>query len=439
MKSGLEIIKVQKSGIAAEMGLGPGDRLLSINGHPLRDVIDYHFWVQEPDMEVEVARADGEMWSLDIEKDEGESLGLEFPPMQIKRCPNKCVFCFVDQMAPGLRKTLYVRDEDFRFSFLYGSYITLTNLTKTDKQRIVDQHLSPLYVSVHATEPDLRRAILRNPKAPDVMEEMRFLADHGIALHTQIVLCPGLNDGEHLKRSIEDIAGLYPAVRSIAVVPVGLTWFREDKQPVTPITAPYARKILKVVERYQKQFRKHFGETLVYPSDEFFIKARQEFPSLACYEELPQLENGVGLVPLFQSEFERLVRKFELKAARRLRIALPTGISFAGYLADAAGQLARITNLELVVVPVTNRLFGPTVTVTGLLSSESILDALKAGGADKPWDAVFLPSITMRDEKDTFIDGMTLREFKKNVGVPVYKMESSARGLLAAVKKVTAG
>ncbi|MDH4101650.1 MAG: DUF512 domain-containing protein, partial [Nitrospirota bacterium] len=372
----LEIVKVHRGSIAAETGLERGDRVLSINGHELRDVIDFHYWCHEPDIIVEVEKANGERWSLDIEKDEGEPLGVELPPLKIKRCPNKCVFCFVDQMAPGLRKTLYIRDEDYRFSFLHGSYVTLTNLTKADKARIADQHLSPLYISVHATDPELRRFILQNPKAPDVVEEMRFLVDHGVALHTQIVLCPGINDGEHLKKTIEDLAGLWPAVRSIAVVPVGLTWFREGKHAIKPITPPYAGKILKLVERYQKRFRREFGETLVYPSDEFFIKAGGEFPPLAYYEELPQLENGVGLVPLFEKEFDATLKGCTIQASRKMRVALPTGISFAPWLKKAAKRLSEATGIELVVVPVENRLFGPTVTVTGLLSSDSILAAV---------------------------------------------------------------
>lgn len=436
--SSLEIARVHKGGIAAETGLERGDRLLTMNGHALRDVIDFHFWSHEADLVIEVEKADGERWSLDIEKDEGEPLGIEFPPLKIKRCPNKCVFCFVDQMAPGLRKTLYIRDEDYRFSFLHGSYITLTNLTKADKARIAEQHMSPLYVSVHATEPELRRFILQNPKAPDVLEEMRFLVDHGIALHTQIVLCPEINDGDHLKKTIEDLAGLWPAVRSIAVVPVGLTWFREGKNSIKQITPPYAKKILKLVERYQKRFRKEFGETLIYPSDEFFIKADEGFPPLEYYEELPQLENGVGLVPLFENEFEKLLKRlsFSLQpSAFSLKIALPTGFSFAPWLKKAAKRLSEATGVELVVVPVENRLFGPTVTVTGLLSSDSILDAIEG----KKWDAVFLPSITMRDEKDTFIDGMTLRQFRKRLPCPVYRVDSSARGLIAAVRKVVKG
>ena len=293
---GINIISLEKDSIAFAAGIRPGDMLISINDNAISDPIDYRFYEAEEFLKVEII-CDGALKEVVIEKEEDEDIGLEFDSMRIKRCPNKCVFCFVDQMPEGCRESLYIKDEDYRFSFLYGSYITLTNITKKDKERIFSQRLSPLYISVHATDNELRRKMLGNKKASDILKEIEELAQHRIFLHTQIVLCPGINDGEYLKKSINDLKGFYPYVSSIAVVPVGQTRHRVNK--LTPVDKDYAKKTIMLLTKIKADIKKEIGDDILFIADEFYIKAGMEFPDISGYADFPQIENGVGLVPLF--------------------------------------------------------------------------------------------------------------------------------------------
>src|SRR3569832_2000093 len=330
--SGLVVETVSSGSIAEELGIEAGDRLLTVNGKEMKDVLDYRFVEGEEALLLELAKPDGEVWEVEIEKELDEGLGIDFPEMKIRSCPNKCFFCFVDQMPEGQRESLYIRDEDYRFSFLFGNYITLTNLTRKDKERIFEQKMSPLYVSVHATDLELRRFLLGNPRARDILKEISEMAEHGIIMHTQIVLCPGINDGDYLSKSIEDLVKFYPAVASLAIVPVGLTRHRDGLREIEEITPEYAREMLKWIAPWQERFQKEIGYPFVFAADEWFVKAGVPFPPLESYLELPQLGNGVGMVPLFLEQFKSMRPFLPKKVSEPVRIFLATGASFSSYL-----------------------------------------------------------------------------------------------------------
>ncbi len=403
------ITVVAPDSLAERAGLRPGDELLSINGHPLRDIIDVRFYGAEDDLVLRVRR-DGEEIALEVERRYEEPLGLEFeqPTFDgIRRCDNRCEFCFVSQMPPprpqpsGLRRSLYIKDDDYRYSFLFGNYITLTNLVESDWARIHEQRLSPLYVSVHATDVTLRRRILRNPAAPDVLAQLRRLADLGIEVHAQIVVVPGLNDGVHLDRSVGQLAGLYPAVRSVSVVPVGLTKYHRGKCRVQ--TDAEMRVVVELVGAWQARLRERLGVNFVYLSDEWYLRLGQEVPPAAAYDGLDLQENGVGLVRRFLDARMPFARPgFEVSGLEPGAITLVTGSLFAPLLRRA---MAGFPGVE--VVPVLNRFFGETVTVAGLLTAQDVIEQLR--GRDIG-DLVLLPPAMFSGPEGQSLDAIWLRE-----------------------------
>ncbi|MDA8079288.1 MAG: DUF512 domain-containing protein, partial [Nitrospiraceae bacterium] len=302
-KTGIRIECISPGSPAEKAGLRPGDVLLSANSHSLHDVVDFMFHSTAGQLGLEYSRA-GAVNASTVELGENDSMGITFLPFKVKTCRNNCVFCFVRQLPGGLRRSLYIKDEDYRLSFLYGNYMTLSNISAADRKRIAEQRLSPLYISVHTTNRSLRNKMLGNPKATDIMKELKFFADHKIRLHTQIVLCPGLNDGKELQKTISDLFRFYPYVSSIAVVPVGLTVHR--KQQLTAVSKEDASRTIATVESFQKRFKKKHGDPIVFCSDEMYIKAEQTFPALKEYGNLSQLENGVGMVPLFLNQARRI-------------------------------------------------------------------------------------------------------------------------------------
>lgn len=420
---GVKIEKVMPQSPAHRAGIKPGDRILSINRYKIKDALDLMFYGDEENLRFIIER-DGEKINLNIQKNE-QPLGIQLEPFRIKRCRNKCLFCFVEQLPKGLRRSLYIKDEDYRASFLYGNYITLTNLTKKDYERIKKLRLSPLYVSVHAVDPEIRNSLLGNYEAPPIMAELKKLANIKIKVHTQVVVCPGINDGEVLEKTISELYKLYPYVASIAVVPVGLTKYH--KNGLKPVTKTEAQETIKIVETFQKRFRRKTGLTFVYLADEFYIKAEKNFPPLNIYDDLPQIENGVGMVPLFMHRAMKLqIPSLKVKK----RFITFTGTSFYPYLARFIERLKK-RNIPIDVYPLKNNLFGETITVTGLLTGEDITKGLAP--YTEPEDILLIPEVTMKDSEDRFIDDLTIRDIERVLKVKVLKIGTEPENLLKAL------
>lgn len=408
MTRGVEVERVESGSIADELDIGPGDRVLSINGTAPGDILHWRLEESSTEILLTVLHQDGETVEYEIEKDYDEPLGIVFasPTLDgIRKCQNRCLFCFVDQMPAGMRDTLYIKDDDYRLSFLSGSYITLTNLREDDIRRIEQLHLSPLYVSVHATDPVLRRRLLNHKNAGRLLLLLKRLGDEGIFFHTQVVLCPGLNDGEQLDQTIGDLFALYPAVQSLAVVPVGLTGHRDSLYPLSAFDARLARDVLQQVARWQELCLSRQGTRFVFAADEFYNTAGIEVPGDEEYEGYPQLENGVGLVRLLINDWERWRDRLPGKLKQKKTAAVATGLSAVRYLRPIVERLQQIENLELCLVPVTNRFFGGHVTVTGLLTYSDLLAALNEQSTP---DKVYIPDVMLKEGRELFLDGYTI-------------------------------
>lgn len=420
---GLEIEHVEHESIAAELGLEKGDRVLEINGSVVRDIIDYKYLVADEDLQVVVEKTSGEQWLLDIEKDFGEPLGIFFKNGGIGRtirCANKCVFCFVDQMPAGMRQSLYVKDDDYRLSFAQGNFITLTNVGPAELERIAAMRLSPLYISVHTTNPELREKIMGHPKAGRIMEQLSFLADAGIEMHTQAVLCPQVNDGVELNRTIEEIGFLWPAVKSLAVVPVGLTAHRKGLFSLRPFTAEESRQVIAQVQSWQEYFLNRYDYPLVFASDEFYLSAGLAVPPTAAYGGFPQTENGVGLVRLFMDEWERERRNLPLRIRKPVHFSIATGVLAGPLLQKVTCELNQIEGVQASLYVLKNNFFGHNVTVAGLLTGEDILKGL---AGRKTGRRLYIPSVTLRDGRDIFLDDITIKELSNRLGVPVIALD----------------
>lgn len=421
---GVKIEHIEPNSPAEKGGLKKGDIIISINKHRIKDTLDLIFYSGDEILRIDVLR-DGEIINLIVEK-AYKPFGVEVEPFRVKKCRNKCLFCFVEQLPKGLRKSLYIKDEDYRASFLYGNYITLTNLTKDDYARIKKLNLNPLYVSVHATDPDIRNKLLGNYDAPPILSELKKLKKNKIKVHTQIVLCPGINDGEVLEKTITDLYKLYPYVSSIAIVPVGLTKYHKNN--LQPVTKQKAEEIIALVESYQKRFFKKHGITIVYLADEFYIKAEKDFPKINFYDDLPQLENGVGMVPLFLHKVKKLsIPTINLNK----RVVTFTGISFYPFLLEFVEKLKK-NNIIIDLIPIKNNLFGGSVTVTGLLSGEDIIKGL-APYVEKN-NIVLVPETTMNDVDNKFLDDLTLNDIERILEVKTLKVGTDPSDLISVLK-----
>lgn len=430
--AGLVIEDVVPGSIAEELELAPGDRLVSVNGHELRDVIDYNYFTGDDELLLEVEKSDGELWEVEVERDEGEPLGLSFEAPTPARCGNNCVFCFVHQLPKGLRGPLYVKDEDYRLSFLYGNYVTLANIGRKELDRIKEQRLSPLYISVHATDAQLREQMLGKSGILPILDVMRELADARITMHTQVVLCPGLNDGQVFARTVADLAAMYPAVASLAVVPVGLTEHRKNLPPLTPLSASFAVDFIAKWEETARLLEQRLGAPFLFLADEFYIKGDVAFPDLTFYGDLPQLENGVGMIPLFLSEADQVLEEAEPLMPGRVTVV--TGESPYHYLAGFLERLSIATGVTLVPVAVQNVLFGPTVTVTGLVCGRDIVSALKG---KELGDLVLVPDVMLKEGEGVFLDNLALDELESQLGKPVRVVESTPYGIYDALVERT--
>ncbi len=419
----LTILDIEPDSIAAELGLQTGDSLLSINGEPLRDLLDYRVQMCAEELLLEIERADGELWDIELEKDADEDLGILLPHPEPTHCGNNCIFCFVHQLPGGLRPTLYVKDEDYRFSFLYGAYVTLTNIDEPSLQRILAQRLSPLYVSVHATDENLRAHMLGR-KGPAILPLLQRLVDGGITVHCQVVVCPGVNDGVRLDQTFSDLLALAPGVASLALVPVGLTGYRQRLPQLRPVSPGEARSLVDWVEARQRECLPRFGTRFVYAADELYLNAGREFPALDCYDDFPQLENGVGLVAQFRSEAQEVLR--QASPLQLPVLGVITGVSAAAEIRDFSTRLAALTGIELKVFVVRNDFFGGAVTVTGLLAGCDIVNQLK--GQDLG-EVLLLPEIVLREGSDMLLDDMTPSDIERQLGVRVETFPTGPWGL----------
>ena len=421
--SGGVISAVAPDSIAEAIGIQPGDVLLAINGHTLRDVLDVQFYAADEELDLLVRQDDGEIL-YEIERDYDTLLGLDFsfPTFDgMRRCRNRCEFCFVAQMPPRLRRSLYVRDDDYRYSVLYGSFVTLTNLTPEDWERFAEQRLSPLYVSVHAIDPALRRRLLGREDAPDILPQLDRLAGLGIELHAQVVLVPGLNDGAHLMRTLSDLAARYPAVQSIGVVPVGLTQYHRGG--CRRYTAQEAGAVIDQIAPLQHAFRKQYGASVAHLADEWYLLADVDVPPDEAYDGYPQIENGIGLVRQFLDDWSALEAQggtltSAAPSQRGQRCTLACGTLIAPLMERLAQDLSEWGGVEMQVVPVANRLFGVTVTVSGLLAGEDVLAALAGRSLG---EVVFLPRAMFaesRPDGDT-LDGLTVQDLEDRLGCRV--------------------
>jgi len=391
-----------------------GAELLTVNGHEVRDNLDFHFHNTEDMLVLEIAE-DGEVRQIEIDTFACGDLGLVFEESKIKICNNNCIFCFVHQQPKGMRRALYIKDDDYRFSFTHGNFISLSGMNEGDFERIIEQRLSPLYISVHATDDNLRRYIFDNENLPPILPQLQRLTENGITLHTQTVICPGINDGNHLHKTIGDLAGLAPGIDSLAVVPVGLTRYRERLPQLRSYTPIEAGEVIDQVESYHDDFLDKLGTRFVYPADEWFLLAGWAIPSLSYYEEMPQFENGVGMTRQFIVDFNRRKRYLPEKVEKPLKLEIITGRLAAPVIEKAIiPELRKIENLQVRLKTIDNIFWGDSVTVTGLLTGKDILNQI--AGSDE--DMVMLPPNCLNSD-DLFLDDMSLEEFRERAGRPV--------------------
>lgn len=408
-----KIIAVQKGGIGEEIGLEIGDELLGFNGEQIVDVLDYAFYDSQEEFTLNLRTKQGEKVDIDIEKEEDESLGLELDEsvqLEPMRCKNKCLFCFVDQLPKGMRDTLYVKDDDYRLSFVSGNYVTLSNIGQKELDRIAKLRLSPLYISVHAFDREIKTKLVSNPESAKVFDKMDFLANHGITMHTQIVLCKNLNDGKVLDKTLEELYKRYPSVKTVAVIPVGLTGHRQKLYPLESFGKEDAVKVIAQVE----EFNKKAGGEFCWCSDEFYIKAEKQLPPYESYGDFDQIENGVGLCAEFEEEFLSALDEVGGSKAE-LNIASVTGQSFKDILKSLCEKLKdKYPNVNLRVKDIYNDFFGRSITVAGLITAGDIIKQFK----DAP-EYTIIPSNMLREFTDTFLDGVTVSELEKALGTHI--------------------
>jgi putative radical SAM enzyme (TIGR03279 family) len=429
-KHGLEIALVVEGSIGDELGLQIGDKILAIDGVPLRDLIDYKYLISDEEIYLEVQSKDGVIWDAEVEKEFDEDLGLSFESYTsdgIKRCGNKCVFCFVDQMAPDLRPSLYVKDDDYRWSFLQGNFVTLTNLKEEDLERIIKTRLSPLYISVHTTNPELRAKMLNNQKAKDILNILGRFQEADLEVHTQVVLCPEVNDGVELDRTINDLKALWPNVASLAIVPVGLTKFREGLFNLRKFTSNEAIKVIRQVEEFQKQCRKELDNTFVYLSDEFYLLGDEQIPQREFYHDFPQTENGVGLVRLFMDEYAEieanLPAQLRPSSHEARKVTLATGVSGGKVLEPIVQKLNKIQGLQVNLEVIPNHFFGTDVTVTGLLTCSDLIRELKGKDLGQ---ALIIPKVMLKSGEKIFLDNLALDHLERELSIEVLVVEDTA-------------
>jgi putative radical SAM enzyme (TIGR03279 family) len=425
--AGVRVESVDPDGAAARAGIVAGDRVLSVSGKPVRDLLDLFFLTGKSRFPLEWLSRDGERSICNFRLD-GEPLGLHPEPVRVRKCRNRCIFCFVHQLPKGLRRTLYVKDEDVRLSFLHGQYVTMTDVTDEEMARILRYRLSPLYVSIHATDPALRRRMLGNPHAQDILGVMRQLVRKGITIHGQIVACPGINDGAVLERTLSDLMAFRPGLATVAVVPVGLTSHRAGLPPLRAVSGDEAAATIDLVDRFRKAAGDNDGEPFVMAADEYYLLAGRPVPGRRAYGGFSQIENGVGLIRSFLDDATALFRRRRLAGDGRGGV-VATGVSPAGVVRAFLEKYADVTGAPFEAVPVANRLMGPSVTVTGLVSGSDIVRAL----GKRPAGRLFVPSVMLRDAGDLFLDGMTPQDLARETRSEVVLFDPTPSGFHDAV------
>jgi putative radical SAM enzyme (TIGR03279 family) len=434
MKKNRHVVReVLKGSIAEELHIEPGDEIVRINGEEAEDIFDYQYLMQDEYVEILLRKASGEEWLLEVEKDEDEDLGAVFENSlmdEYRSCRNHCIFCFIDQMPPGMRKTLYFKDDDSRLSFLQGNYVTLTNMSDHDIDRIIRYHLSPINISFHTTNPGLRCRMLNNRFAGDFADKVRRLKEAGIEMNGQIVLCRGINDGPELDRSLSDLSGYFPELRSVSVVPVGLTRYRDGLYPLEPFGKEEARQVLAQIHRWQKAMYEKEQVHFVHASDEWYLLAEEPLPEQERYDGYPQLENGVGMLRLLEEEV-----KEELKARpgdrKERRVSIATGLLAAPFLEKLlAGFRDRYPGLHAEVFPIRNEFFGERITVSGLITGRDLIRQL--GGKDLG-ERLLLPCNMLRDGENVFLDDVSVEEVERELHVPVQVTDEGGKAFCEAV------
>lgn len=427
------VSEVLENSIAQELEIEKGDKIISINNEKPQDMIDYRYMMCSEEIELEIEKTNGETEIYEIEKDFDEDLGVVFESAvfdRIKPCTNRCIFCFVDQQPEGLRKSLYIKDDDYRLSYLQGTYVTLTNLTQKDRERIEKLHLGPLYVSVHTTNPELRVKMLSNPRAANIIEDLKWLKKADIPIHAQIVLCPGYNDGQELERTLSDFAKFKSIIESVAIVPVGITKFHQNG--LKTLTKSNALHVIKQVEEFNKKVKKQ----LAMASDEFFLKADYPVPEKKYYGNFAQIEDGVGALRLLMDDFEKNRKKIPLSVKRPKEIIFATTPSASKLVGCIAEELNKVKNLKCNVVELKNNFFGDNVIVAGLITGNDLIHQLKEKSKELNIKNVIIPSIMLRPFTEDFLDNVTLKEVEQALDCKVFPIKDiySAREIIDIIK-----
>lgn len=428
-----KIKAVEPDSIARELELEPGDVLLEINGEKVEDIFDYHYLINEEYLELLVRKANGEEWELEIEKEYEDDLGIVFENSlmdEYRSCRNKCIFCFIDQMPGGMRDTLYFKDDDSRLSFLQGNYVTLTNMSDHDIDRIIRYHLEPINISFQAMNPKLRCRMLNNRFAGEALAKVDRLFEAGIEMNGQIVLCKGINDGEELEYSLKTLEKYVPHLKSVSVVPVGLTRFREGLFPLEPFQKEDALQVLKQIERWQDYYWKKYGTHLVHAGDEWYILAEREMPEEDNYDGYLQLENGVGMVRLLLEEVKNCLEELEGDERKR-SVSIATGKLAYPYICRLTEQIKeKYPGLSVQVYQIENRFFGEKITVAGLITGQDLMEQLKG---KKLGERLLLPCNMLRSGENVFLDDVTVEELEKTLQIPIHIVESSGQSFVQEV------
>lgn len=422
--------------IADELGVDPGDILLTINDTPVKDVIDYKYLISDEYLEVVIQKEDGEIWELEIEKEISEDLGIIFTNPLIdkaKSCQNKCMFCFIDQLPPNMRDTLYFKDDDSRLSFLQGNFITLTNMSQDDIDRIIQYRLSPINVSVHTTNPELRIKMLKNKKAGKIYEILKSFHKANLEMNCQIVLVPGVNDGDELRKTIEDLSKLYPSINSVAVVPVGVTKYRESLAKLETYDEEKAKVLIADINKMQDEYMNKLDTRYIFASDEFYLVSKEDLPTYDEYEGFPQYENGVGLLRSFASEIEEALDKIHKKRVHSKTIIFATGKLAGEFMNEIARKIEdKFIGLNIIVVPIKNNFFGETITVSGLVTGGDLVEQIKDMEES---DLVIIPRSMMKVDEEIFLDNITLEEANEKMNKRIIYSKVDGSDLIRLIDK----